>query len=81
MILSLTYLPVSDILIRKQNTITFLDRRIPYHYTEEVAALRYDKIMEMLTTAGFQLVDCFGNYDLQPFDKKESKRLILILKK
>jgi SAM-dependent methyltransferase len=61
--------------------ITFLDRRIPYHYTEEVAALRYDKIMEMLTTAGFQLVDCFGNYDLQPFDKKESKRLILILKK
>jgi hypothetical protein len=61
--------------------ITFLDKRIPYHYTEEVAALRYDEIIQMMTEVGFQIVDSFGSYQLTPFDKIESKRLILMLKK
>ena len=61
--------------------IKFLDKRIPYHYTEEVTALRHDKIVQMMTDTGFTIVNTFGNYNLESFNKKESKRLILELKK
>lgn len=61
--------------------IKFLDKRIPYHYTEEVAALRKDKILQMMTDTGFTVKNTFGNYALEPFDQKTSKRLILELTK
>ncbi|MGB0850262.1 MAG: class I SAM-dependent DNA methyltransferase [Bacteroidia bacterium] len=61
--------------------ITFLDRRIPYHFTEEVAALKSDKLLQMMKDCGFSLIDVFGNYALEPYDKQGSKRLIMILKK
>ena len=61
--------------------ITFLDKRIPYHFTEEVAALKADKLLQMMKDCGFKMIDVFGNYDLEPFDRKTSKRLILILEK
>ena len=56
--------------------IIFLDKRIPYHYTEKVSALRYTKIMEMMTETGFTVQDSFGDYALSPFDSEKSKRLI-----
>lgn len=61
--------------------IIFLDKRIPYHYTEKVSALGYAKIMEMMTETGFTVLDSFGDYALSPFDSEKSKRLILVLKK
>jgi len=32
----------------------------------------------MLSNAGLHLIDCFGNYQLEPFNSKTSERLILI---
>lgn len=61
--------------------IRFDYRRIPYHFTEEVAALRVDQLHQMMKDCGFQLLELFGNYELEPFDKKESSRVIMILKK
>jgi hypothetical protein len=32
----------------------------------------------MLSNAGLDLIDCFGNYNLEPYKKEDSDRLILI---
>lgn len=61
--------------------IRFEYKRIPYHFTEQVAALRADQLLQIMKDCGFQLKEVFGSYDLTPFDKKASTRLIMILQK
>lgn len=61
--------------------IRFDYKRIPYHFTEEVAALKVDQLHQMMKDCGFQLLELFGSYELDPFDKKNSSRVIMILQK
>ena len=49
-----------------------------YHFKEKVRAFSFEDFETMLTNAGLHLIDCFGNYNLEPFNSKISERLILI---
>jgi hypothetical protein len=45
---------------------------------EKVRAFTFEDFETMLSNAGLHLLDCFGNYKLDPFNSKTSERLILI---
>ncbi len=51
-----------------------------YHFTERVSALELDDFKAYFNQAGVELVDVFGDFNLAPFDKEISNRLILIFK-
>ena len=40
-----------------------------------------DSWLEMLHTAGFETVSCFGDWAAAPYDKQESRRLIVVAEK
>ena len=49
-----------------------------FHFEEKVRAFTFQDFETMLSNAGLHLLDCFGNYNLEPFNSKTSERLILI---
>ena len=61
--------------------IDFLDGEKSYTFTEKVQLLKLADFQEMFKIANFEIIDIFGDYDLNPFDKIQSKRLIIISKK
>ncbi|MDG2455939.1 MAG: class I SAM-dependent methyltransferase [Bacteroidia bacterium] len=62
--------------------IAFEDEQEEWHYhKEKVAVLDHNKLVNMMKSIGFKVVDTFGNYHLNAFDVKKSDRLILILRK
>ena len=58
--------------------IEIIDADKTCHYEEKVRAFTYQDFEKMLSNAGLHLLDCFGNYKLDPFNSKTSERLILI---
>ena len=54
------------------------DAGTSFHFEEKVRAFNFQDFETMLSNAGLHLIDCFGNYQLEPFDSKTSERLILI---
>ncbi len=58
--------------------ISFEVDNISYNFKERVKALKLDDFIEMFQKANIQLLDVFGDYRLNKFDKKTSERLILI---
>ena len=64
--------------IRK--SIQVKDGTETYNFEEKVRAYSHEDFKAMLSTNGLQLIDCFGSYDLQAFDPKNSSRLILVFK-
>ena len=50
-------------------------------FQEKVKALTKDNFSELLTFAGLQIIDTFGNYKLDEFNHQTSDRLIIIAKK
>ena len=52
-----------------------------HYYKEMVKALSYDDFKSYFTKANLKIVDNFGDYYLNPFNKEESDRLIFIVKK
>ncbi len=52
-----------------------------FHFTEKVQYLTLETIKEYILAANLKLKYTFGDYQLKPFDKETSKRLILVLKK
>ena len=58
--------------------IEVIDSNKTYHYEEKVRAYSFQDFEAMLSNAGLHLLECFGNYKLEPFNIKTSKRLILI---
>jgi len=50
-------------------------------FQEKVKALTKDDFSELLTFAGLQIIDTFGNYKLDEFNYQTSDRLIIIAKK
>ncbi len=61
--------------------ISFEDQGEPYFFYEKVKAVRRVKFMEYFENAGLELVDLFGEYDLQPYIAEKSTRMIFVLKK
>lgn len=61
--------------------IRFEDKGQSFHYTERVQAFKKEDFQSLLTENGFEILRTFGDFDLHPFDKMESDRLILIAKK
>lgn len=54
------------------------DAGTSFHFEEKVRAFNFQDFETMLSNAGLHLLDCFGNYQLEPFNSKTSERLILI---
>lgn len=61
--------------------IEFSDKGKNYYFEESVSLLKKPDFEDFAEEAGFTLKHCFGNYQLEPFDEKNSDRLILIFKK
>lgn len=63
--------------IHKQ--IDFQDKGQQYSFTEKVKVLTFDDFDCLMSKAGMQIIDVFGDYKLGKFSK-ESDRLILVFK-
>jgi hypothetical protein len=61
--------------------IHIIDGDIELDFREEVDALEYSHLVRYFAVAGLELVDTFGNYQLDAFDEETSDRLILMAKK
>ncbi len=61
--------------------IEFSDKGKDYYFEEKVSLLNKKLFTDMGAAAGFTLSETFGDYQLNPFDEKNSDRLILIFKK
>lgn len=56
-------------------------RDAPLEYTEKVARFSVDDFSRMFTLHGLRLREVFGNYELDPYDRLNSPRLLLIAQK
>lgn len=61
--------------------IEFQDQGNEFHFEERVQALTYEKFESLLTLTGFKILRTFGDFDLSPYDKLKSSRLIIIAQK
>lgn len=61
--------------------IKFEDNGESFHFTEKVQALTLDIFENLLSQTGFKILRTFGDIDLNPFDKINSDRLIIIAQK
>jgi len=52
-----------------------------YYFEESVSLLKKEDFEKFASAAGLRLERVFGNYQLDPFDEKQSERLILIFRK
>lgn len=60
--------------------IRFKDNDEDFFFTERVKSISLTDFENYFKEASIDLLDIFGNYQLQKFDKKNSPRLILIFK-
>lgn len=67
---------VVDNKVRKQ--IEFEYQGSEYYFEESVEAFRREDFEAMLRGAGFDIIDCFGDYSLSPYSEKESDRIVFI---
>ena len=63
---------IKDILVK--------DAEKEFHFQERVSALDLITIKEMASIAGLQIVDIYGDYDLNEFNASISDRLILVMR-
>lgn len=61
--------------------IRFADDGRSYNFQERVKAIRRVKFMEYFQNAGLELVDLFGDYDLNSYIAQKSDRMIFVLRK
>lgn len=62
-------------------TIRFTDQGRDYCFEERVRALREEDFLEYFAMAKLRLVAVFGDYNLDPYDRDKSGRMIFVLKK
>ncbi|WP_439880772.1 SAM-dependent methyltransferase [Pontibacter sp. MBLB2868] len=62
-------------------TIRFSDKGEDYHFEERVRALREEDFMEYFRMTQLRLVEVLGDYNLNPYDREKSDRMIFVLKK
>jgi ubiquinone/menaquinone biosynthesis C-methylase UbiE len=61
--------------------ITFRDKGESFRYTERVQGIMMDDFKKYFESANLRILETFGSYMLEPFNEKESDRLIIIAKK
>lgn len=61
-------------------TISFTDKLRNYNFVEKVQLFNKQDFETLLSNVGFQIVDVFGNYNLDQFDEQTSDRLIIMAK-
>ena len=61
--------------------IQFSDKGTDYNFNEKVKAITLDDFTKLLNFAGLTIINTFGNYKLDDFNKQTSDRLIIIAKK
>ena len=59
-------------------TIDFQDQGKDWHFEERVRLLMPEDFERMFSAAGLDIQKTYGDYQLQPFHRKESTRLILV---
>jgi SAM-dependent methyltransferase len=62
-------------------TISFGHKNKDYSFKEEVKAFSEQDFERLFKLSGFKIIDYFGDYALNKFDKTKSDRLILVCKK
>lgn len=67
-----------DYIIKK---INFEYKGKPYHYQEKVKAIRRVEFLEFFEQAGLSCRQLLGDYDLKPYQKEKSDRMIFIVEK
>ncbi len=61
--------------------IHFTTKEKVYHFTEKVRAFQLEDFQSLYDQAGLELVDLYGSYKLEDYDKKTSERMIMVLKR
>lgn len=64
-----------------EKDIEFRDNGHQYQYQERVKAIRRIEFLDYFRRADLKLVDVFGDYDLNPYDKEKSDRMIFVAEK
>jgi len=59
-------------------TIKFDDRNQKHTFQEDVKAYFYADFERLFKLSGFKIIEYFGDYSLNPFDERQSDRLIFI---
>jgi len=62
-------------------TISFTDQGRDYSFIERVRVLRKKDFLEYFAMGRLRLMETFGDYDLSPYQRDESERMIFVLKK
>ena len=62
-------------------TIDFTDKENDFHFTEKVQALYLEDFQSLISQTNLKIDSIFGDYDLNPFDKGISDRLIIVGRK
>lgn len=61
--------------------IRFTDKGQVFNFQESVNLLFKEDFSALFDQVGFQMINTFGDYQLNPFDKNQSDRLIMICQK
>ena len=61
--------------------IDFEDKNGPHSFQEFVKSIDYNLFIEYFNSVGMEVVETFGNYELDSFNEKNSDRLIMVVKK
>ena len=61
--------------------ICFTDQGQDYRFEERVRALREEDFLDYFKMAQLRLVEVFGDYQLNPYDRDKSERMIFVVKK
>ena len=61
--------------------IDFEDKGIQYSFTEKVKAIRRTEFLSYFENSGLELVNIFGDYNLDPYVAEKSERMIFVLQK
>src|SRR5690606_7693826 len=70
---------IEDGIIKKN--IDIIDGEKEFRFVERVRALTRQDFVGMLTRCDFEILDTFGNYNLEEYHEDKSPRLILIARK
>jgi SAM-dependent methyltransferase len=62
--------------------ITIHDKELaePLSFTEQVARFTKNDLIQMLEAEGLEVIEVFGNYQLEKFEEASSSRLLLVAK-
>ncbi len=61
--------------------ISFHDSDLKCNYSEKVQMISLKEFKDYFEQSGFSIIHLFGDYQLHPYDEKNSDRLIMIVKK